>query len=58
MWRELLNTDAVEFGGSGHGNLGGVEAVPVAAQHRAVSLGATIPLLGAAPFRPPIPGDR
>ena len=28
FWRELLNSDAREYGGSGHGNLGGVEAVP------------------------------
>jgi 1,4-alpha-glucan branching enzyme len=26
-WRELLNSDALEYGGSGVGNLGGVEAV-------------------------------
>ena len=30
-WREILNSDAEEFGGSGRGNLGRVEAVPVAA---------------------------
>ncbi|MEZ5102066.1 MAG: 1,4-alpha-glucan branching protein GlgB [Thermoleophilia bacterium] len=28
-WRELVNTDAVEYGGSGLGNLGRVEAEPV-----------------------------
>jgi 1,4-alpha-glucan branching enzyme len=26
-WREMLNTDALAYGGSGHGNLGGVTAV-------------------------------
>ena len=26
-WRELLNTDAVEYGGAGEGNLGAVRAV-------------------------------
>jgi 1,4-alpha-glucan branching enzyme len=27
-WREVLNTDAVIYGGSGVGNLGGIDAVP------------------------------
>ncbi len=27
-WRELLNSDAAQYGGSGVGNLGGVEATP------------------------------
>jgi 1,4-alpha-glucan branching enzyme len=29
FWREELNSDAVEYGGSGWGNLGGVDAAPV-----------------------------
>ena len=29
FWREILNSDAVEHGGCGHGNLGGVEATPI-----------------------------
>jgi 1,4-alpha-glucan branching enzyme len=28
MWRELVNTDAAEYGGSGVGNMGRVEALP------------------------------
>jgi len=36
-----------ELGGSGHGNLGGVEAVPVAAHGRPFSLSLTVPPLGA-----------
>jgi 1,4-alpha-glucan branching enzyme len=28
-WREILNSDATVYGGSGVGNLGGVEAMPV-----------------------------
>ena len=35
-WREVLNTDASEYGGSGTGNLGGVEAVGGAAARAAV----------------------
>ena len=29
FWREALNSDSTEYGGSGWGNMGGVEAVPV-----------------------------
>ena len=47
LWSEILNTDAGELGGSGHGNLGGVEAVPVAAHGRPFSLSLTVPPLGA-----------
>jgi len=47
LWSEILNTDAAELGGSGHGNLGGVEAVPVAAHGRPFSLSLTVPPLGA-----------
>ena len=45
-WRELLNSDAALYGGSGLGNLGGVEAAPVAAQGRPHSLALTLPPLG------------
>jgi len=34
-WRELVNTDAAVYGGSGTGNLGGVEAEPVPGLERA-----------------------
>jgi 1,4-alpha-glucan branching enzyme len=46
-WRELLNSDASEHGGSGHGNLGGVEASPVPCHGRMHSLTLTLPPLGA-----------
>jgi 1,4-alpha-glucan branching enzyme len=51
VWRELLNTDAVAFGGSGQGNFGAAEAVPVRAQHRELSLNLTLPPLGCVLFR-------
>jgi 1,4-alpha-glucan branching enzyme len=47
FWRELLNSDATEHGGSGHGNLGGVEASPVPCFGRMHSLTLTLPPLGA-----------
>jgi 1,4-alpha-glucan branching enzyme len=47
FWRELLNTDAHEHGGSGQGNMGGVEASPVPCFGRMHSLTLTLPPLGA-----------
>jgi 1,4-alpha-glucan branching enzyme len=46
FWREILNSDAAEHGGSGHGNLGGVEATPVGYHGRPHSLNLTLPPLG------------
>ena len=46
VWRELLNTDAAEYGGSGHGNLGQVETAPVPSHGRPQSLNLTLPPLG------------
>jgi 1,4-alpha-glucan branching enzyme len=45
-WREILNSDAAIYGGSGVGNLGGVEASPVARQGHYHSLALTLPPLG------------
>ncbi len=45
-WREALNTDAVEWGGSGVGNLGGVEAEPFPWHGRPYSAPLTLPPLG------------
>ncbi|HSN99576.1 MAG TPA: 1,4-alpha-glucan branching protein GlgB, partial [Candidatus Nanopelagicales bacterium] len=50
-WEEVLNTDAASFGGSGHGNLGGVEAAPVAWHGRDFSVSLTLPPLGAVLLR-------
>jgi 1,4-alpha-glucan branching enzyme len=47
VYRELLNTDAPAFGGSGQGNLGAVDAAPVRAHGRNLSLSITVPPLGA-----------
>jgi 1,4-alpha-glucan branching enzyme len=46
FWSEVLNSDAVTYGGSGQGNLGGVEAAPVPAHGRYYSLLLTLPPLG------------
>ncbi len=39
-WREVLNSDAPIYGGSGIGNLGGVEAAPVPAHGRRIRVAA------------------
>jgi 1,4-alpha-glucan branching enzyme len=46
FWREALNSDSAIYGGSGQGNLGGVEAAPVPAHGRYHSLSLTLPPLG------------
>jgi len=47
FWRELLNSDATEYGGSGVGNLGGVHATQRSVHGRPYSLELTLPPLGA-----------
>jgi len=51
-WRELLNSDAAEYGGSGMGNLGGVEATPMPYEEYSHSLTLTLPPLAALVFKP------
>jgi 1,4-alpha-glucan branching enzyme len=45
-WRELLNSDSDIYGGSGVGNYGGVQSVPVPFHGRPHSLVLTLPPLG------------
>ena len=45
-WRELLNSDATLYGGSGIGNLSASDTVPVAAHGRFQSLNLRLPPLG------------
>jgi 1,4-alpha-glucan branching enzyme len=51
-WREALNSDALLYGGSGQGNSGRVEAVPLPLHGRPYSLNLTIPPLGVLVLRP------
>ncbi|ADU37190.1 1,4-alpha-glucan branching protein GlgB [Variovorax paradoxus] len=44
-WREVINTDATEFGGAGWGNFGGVEAAPVRSHGHRQSVCITLPPL-------------
>jgi 1,4-alpha-glucan branching enzyme len=45
-WKEVLNSDATEYGGSGHGNFGGLYADSVPMHHRQYSIALTLPPLG------------
>jgi 1,4-alpha-glucan branching enzyme len=45
-WREVLNSDAEVYGGSGVGNLGGALSVPIPFHGRPHSLNLTLPPLG------------
>ncbi|WP_130011918.1 1,4-alpha-glucan branching protein GlgB [Serinicoccus sediminis] len=51
-WREVLNTDAQTYGGSGVGNLGAVEAVEEPHQGQPFSALVTVPPMGAVWFVP------
>ena len=53
VWKEIGNSDAEEYGGSGVGNLGGCEGTDVPAHGHPASMEVTIPPLGAVYFRPP-----
>jgi 1,4-alpha-glucan branching enzyme len=50
-WREMLNSDAREYAGSGMGNLGGVQAEAVSIHGRPYSLKLTLPPLAAVFFK-------
>lgn len=47
FWKEVLNSDSKDYGGSGQGNLGGMEAAPIPQHGRPYSLHLTLPPLAA-----------
>ncbi len=51
FWKEMLNSDAPYYGGSGQGNFGGVEAAPFGLHGRPRSLTLTLPPLAALFFK-------
>jgi 1,4-alpha-glucan branching enzyme len=51
FWHEVRNSDAQDYGGSGYGNMGGVEAAPVPWHGRPYSLNLTLPPLAAVFFK-------
>ena len=52
FWKEVLNSDAPLYGGSGQGNFGGLEAVPLPVHGRPFSLSMTLPPLGVVVYQP------
>ncbi len=50
FWKEILNSDAELYGGSGHGNFGGSDAVPVPYHQEDFSINVTLPPLGIVMF--------
>ncbi len=51
FWKEILNSDAREYGGSGQGNLGGIEASTISFHGQPYSLNLTIPPLAVEIFK-------
>jgi 1,4-alpha-glucan branching enzyme len=58
-WQEIFNSDALEFGGSGVGNMGGFWSDEVKWDNKTYSLNLTLPPLGIIIFKPKIiPGKE
>ena len=53
VWREIFNSNAADFGGTGEGNFGERRAEPIGTHGRAWSLELTLPPLSALYFRSP-----
>jgi 1,4-alpha-glucan branching enzyme len=51
FWKELLNSDALDYGGSGQGSLGGAGANPIPSHGFRYSLNLVLPPLGAVFFK-------
>ena len=50
-WKEILNSDAPLYGGSGQGNFGGLSTIPLPIHGRPFTLNMTIPPLGIVAFQ-------
>ena len=55
---EILNSDAPVYGGSGQGNMGGVDAAPIPLHGRKWSVNLTLPPLGAVFLMPDFSGEQ
>ncbi len=51
-WREVLNSDAPLYGGSGQGNFGGLSSIPLPIHGRPFTLNMRLPPLGVVAFQP------
>jgi len=52
LWKEVLNSDAPLYGGSGQGNFGGLHASPLPIHGQPYSLNMTLPPLGILAYQP------
>jgi 1,4-alpha-glucan branching enzyme len=52
FWKEIFNSDARDYGGSGQGNLGGVEAAPLGWHNLPACVTLTLPPLAAVALKP------
>jgi 1,4-alpha-glucan branching enzyme len=52
FWKEVLNSDAPLYGGSGQGNFGGLQSVPLPIHGLPYSLSMTLPPLAVVVYRP------
>jgi 1,4-alpha-glucan branching enzyme len=51
FWKEILNSDSQDYGGSGWGNYGGLKTAPIASHGQYQSLNLTLPPLAALFFK-------
>jgi 1,4-alpha-glucan branching enzyme len=58
FWKEILNSDAPLYGGSGQGNFGGLSTIPLPIHGRPFTLNMTLPPLGIVAFQPDIPAEK
>jgi 1,4-alpha-glucan branching enzyme len=56
-WREILNSDTPDYGGSGTGNFGGVDSAPVPAHGQFHSIMLILPPLSVVYLKGPEGGD-
>ncbi|HZK76501.1 MAG TPA: 1,4-alpha-glucan branching protein GlgB [Candidatus Kapabacteria bacterium] len=54
-WKEILNSDAPLYGGSGQGNFGGLSTIPLPIHGRPFTLNVRLPPLGIVAFQPDFP---
>ena len=57
-WKELLNSDALSYHGTGRGNMGGVQAMPIPLHGRPYSLTLSLPPLGALFLQPVLAQEK
>jgi 1,4-alpha-glucan branching enzyme len=58
FWKEILNSDAPLYGGSGQGNFGGLSTIPLPIHGRPFTLNMRLPALGIVAFQPDIPAAK